>query len=525
MKVTLLYEEREWGKEKSYFDSEEICKDLNLRVLFQAAGNLYDGEDGKTVKIGKERDGYIVETMKKVMTVPLCTEREVIYRQKIVREAVENYDRMEQLYDVAKEAGEEVARYAEDKKKRVYGSQTDHGRRYVADISYLEKILLYLERIHEALRQWEPEFVGDGLRGFTDSFFTEYNDNYRECLKKVIGDIRTSVTNGVMEYSAALGPGLAMTAITLCDIRPPEEEKKNLLKKFTGFCKSIFEEEDETTEGAGQNLMQDIGELKNVTLGAMMQLFQPFMEEKEMFFRQLYLQTAFLMGAANLYRRVHRIGVDFCFPKVTERDDLSFTGLAEMSLALHNLRCPVQNDLSGDKKHLVVVTGANQGGKSTYLRSIGIAQVLLQCGMYVPASSFASGLYQNIFTHFTRREDSAMNSGRLDEELGRMERIIDHLTKDSVLFLNESFATTTEKEGSLIAEDITGALYERGIRVMMVTHLMAYAQKCYQKGLPGAIFLSAEREEDGNRTFRMVEQAPELTSYGLDLYDSMIKKH
>ena len=103
-----------------------------------------------------------------------------------------------------------------------------------------------------------------------------------------------------------------------------------------------------------------------------------------------------------------------------------------------------------------------------------------------------------------------------------MERIIDHITPDSVLFLNESFATTTEKEGSIIAGDITTALYERGIRVMMVTHLLAFAQSCYAKNLEHAIFLSAEREKDGRRTYRMIEQEPELTSYGLDLYDEVL---
>lgn len=115
-----------------------------------------------------------------------------------------------------------------------------------------------------------------------------------------------------------------------------------------------------------------------------------------------------------------------------------------------------------------------------------------------------------------------MNSGRLDEELGRMERIVDNLTEDSILFLNESFATTTEKEGSIIAEDITRALYERGVRVMMVTHLMAFAKRCCEKGLAHALFLSAERQEDGARTFRMIEREPEFTSYGLDLYDAVI---
>ena len=299
---------------------------------------------------------------------------------------------------------------------------------------------------------------------------------------------------------------------------------KQAADKIGGIYKSLFSLEQFTLEGEKQNIQQDITEIKNAVLGAMMQHFEPFLERQEIFFKQLYSQVAFFMGAANLYRRLRRMNVDICFPEVTDRKDIRFEGLVEMSLAINTLRCPVDNSLNANDKHLLVVTGANQGGKSTYLRSIGIAQVMLQCGMFVPAKSFASGLYSNIFTHFTRREDSAMNSGRLDEELGRMERIVDRLTRDSVLFLNESFATTTEKEGSIIAEDITTALYERGIRVMMVTHLMAFAQSCYAKGLSHAVFLSAERKEDGARTFRMIEQEPELTSYGLDLYDDVLLK-
>lgn len=527
MKVTLLYKDREWGTEKSYFDKEEICKDLNLNIIFKTAGSFSDEpEEGKAVKIAMERDNHVVEMTKRVMLTPLLTQEEVYYRQQMVKEAVENYGWIKELYQAAKEAGEEVARFTAEKKKRGYGSGTDQGRQHIANISYLERIVYYLDRVEAAMRNWKESFVTEEAAAFAGNFLSEYHPEYKECLKKVVKDIRTSTVDGIMEVAAALGPGLSMTALVLCDIREPEVIKTGFLRsaagKIGGFCRSLFEKDTKSIDGENQNLLQDIGEIKNVTLGAMMHFFEPFLEEKEIFFRQLYLQTAFLMGAANLYYRVHRVGVDFCFPKVVEQKDMSFEGLVEMSLALYNLRCPVANTLFAKDKHLVVVTGANQGGKSTYLRSIGIAQVMMQCGMYVPAKSFESGLYRNVFTHFTRREDSAMNSGRLDEELGRMERIIDNLTKDSVLLLNESFATTTEKEGSLIAEDITKALYECGVRVMMVTHLMAFAKSCYEKRPEHALFLSAERQDDGVRTFRMIEQEPELTSYGLDLYEALI---
>lgn len=153
-----------------------------------------------------------------------------------------------------------------------------------------------------------------------------------------------------------------------------------------------------------------------------------------------------------------------------------------------------------------------------------IAQVMMQCGLFVGAKSFESGIYPAFFTHFTRREDSEMNSGRLDEELGRMSRIIDNLEESSLVLLNESFATTTEKEGSVIAYDIIKALTESGVKVLMVTHLLSFAKRMYEEGKNTVEFLSAERRADGRRTFKMIQQEPQLTSFGLDLYEQIISQ-
>ena len=124
---------------------------------------------------------------------------------------------------------------------------------------------------------------------------------------------------------------------------------------------------------------------------AEMQNYLPGLMLLQVFFQKLHSQAAFLMGAANLYRRMRRMNVDYCFPEITKRENLRFEGLVELSLAINTLRCPVDNSLCAENKHLVVITGANQGGKSTYLRSIAIAQVMMQCGMFVPAKSFAGG--------------------------------------------------------------------------------------------------------------------------------------
>ena len=88
-----------------------------------------------------------------------------------------------------------------------------------------------------------------------------------------------------------------------------------------------------------------------------------------------------------------------------------------------------------------------------------------------------------------------------------------------MVLCNESFAATNEREGSEIAKQITNALVEKGIKVVYVTHQFEFAHGFYKKRMKNAVFLRAERLENGTRTFRVIEGEPLQTSYGQDLYD------
>lgn len=114
-----------------------------------------------------------------------------------------------------------------------------------------------------------------------------------------------------------------------------------------------------------------------------------------------------------------------------------------------------------------------------------------------------------------------MKSGKLDEELKRMSDIVDNLTSNPLLLFNESFAATNKREGSEIAGQIVSALLEKGIKIFFVTHLYEFAHVFYRKGMPDAIFLRAERQADGQRTFKLVEGKPLQTSFGVDAYKAI----
>ncbi len=213
--------------------------------------------------------------------------------------------------------------------------------------------------------------------------------------------------------------------------------------------------------------------------------------------------------------------ISFPLPLAEGKHKHSFNGLYDVCLSLHKEQRVVGNDLNADDKNLIIITGANQGGKTTFLRSIGISQLMMQCGMFVPAESFSSNVCEGIFTHFKREEDTTMKSGKLDEELSRMSGIVDNLTSNSLLLFNESFSATNEREGSEIARQIISALIEKHVKVFFVTHLYEFASRFYDKRMENVIFLRAERQDDGKRTFKLIEGKPLQTSYGEDLYNDI----
>ena len=146
----------------------------------------------------------------------------------------------------------------------------------------------------------------------------------------------------------------------------------------------------------------------------------------------------------------------------SRRPRFSSRELYDVCLALSANKRPVGNDIAADGKSLIIVTGANQGGKTTFLRSLGLAQLMTQMrhvrACREPSSSTSSN---GLFTHFKREEDATMKSGKFDEELSRMNEIVDVLTPTSLILFNESFAATNEREGSEIARQIVSALLER----------------------------------------------------------------
>jgi DNA mismatch repair ATPase MutS len=231
----------------------------------------------------------------------------------------------------------------------------------------------------------------------------------------------------------------------------------------------------------------------------------------------------FYVSCLNLAERLTAKRIPTSFPEPVSRSPrvLVSNGLREVCLALRSEQEVVANDFDASEKSLTIITGANSGGKTTFLRSVGLAQLMMQCGMFVAATTHRASVCAGIFTHSAREEDATMTSGRLDEELKRMSTIADQIRPQCLVLFNESFAATNEREGSEIGRQIVNALLEAEITVFFVTHQFDFASGFRIMRPDGTLFLRAERQSEGRRNYRLAVAPPLPTSFGEDVYDQL----
>lgn len=139
----------------------------------------------------------------------------------------------------------------------------------------------------------------------------------------------------------------------------------------------------------------------------------------------------------------------------------------------------VRNDMvMNDVGRFFILTGANNGGKTTFTRAVGLCFLMAQTGFYVPAESCNISVCDFIYTHFPREEETGINSSRFTAEIKQLKLISDTITRDSLLLMNESIQSTTPKECSEIASELVRIFCIIGVRAIFATHLTELAMLC-----------------------------------------------
>jgi DNA mismatch repair ATPase MutS len=470
-----------------------LAQDLELHTLLNA------------MALG---DKFLFEVAKQAVLSSINDLDTIHYRQHILQDCLKNPSIVREIYAIAVTS-------IENEKKNFWGLLG----RYPSSILYrsIEVLQMFVEMLKK-LKQIADEYAGlfesEGFTRFFTMLNTELDDEYFATVRQHLKTLKFH--DGVL-MSVQLGQGNQGIHYVL---RKPHDKKQGWIERIFAEKPPTYKFTLDDRDESGSRALSDLKDRGiNLVANALAQSTDHILS----FFTMLRTELAFYIGCLNLQGQLAQMEEPLCFPLPAAPGERrhAFLGLYDVCLALTMKQGVVGNDVPADGKDLVLITGANQGGKSTFLRSIGLAQVMMQCGMFVPAESFCANVCENLFTHYKRKEDASVNSGKLDEELSRMSNIVDTISSNSMVLFNESFAATNEREGSEIARQIICALLEQRIKLFFVTHLYEFAHDFYDKQMENAMFLRAERQSDGKRTFKLIEGEPLQTSYGEDVYNKI----
>ena len=215
----------------------------------------------------------------------------------------------------------------------------------------------------------------------------------------------------------------------------------------------------------------------------------------------LEAQMAYYLAYASFQRMMETKGFHMCTPRPSE-DTLRASKLYDLALALTNMASgkevvPNEAELGADE-NFFVLTGPNQGGKTTYGRSLGQLIYFTKMGLDVPAETAEVPRYSNLWTHFSVEESVETGRGKLMDELVRLKPVMEEEQEGAFIVINELFTTAANYDAIEMGKRVLEYLIGRHCKGIYVTHLGELSRSC-----KGVVSLRASVNENHIQTYRI----------------------
>ena len=477
--------------EKSYF------KDVGLDLIFSEL-NL--------TKKDFELDRYYYQSLH---------DSEIIkYRQSVMKELENN-----QLRSILTEFSNEVyyiRRYMNAVRKALCtddkwtnnfltrGQMLDYAQRYCSAISNLRKNMLELPA------------TSAGILGFV-----KYIDEY--CSSEAYSLLAT-VVNGLREEFSEIEYCMLITGGTIKVVKYDNQKdySKQILLTFEKFRQGDVKDyrHDLSEEPLADHVEAAVLELlsrqyKDIfkRLSDFSRTFIQFDDETIIRFSQ---EIQFYIAWLDYIQPLKDSGLAFNYPKMNlTSEKLYCSECFDLALAskIHN-EVVVNDFLMKRPESIIVITGPNQGGKTTYARMIGQLHHLASVGLSIPGRESSLYLFDNIYTHFGRAEDLSTQNGKLKDDLERLYEIVSNATHQSLIIINEIFTSTTVNDAVTLGTKMMNQLVSLNAPSIIVTFLDELAEfgDCVV-----SMMSTVQDENPIERTFKIIRKPPDGLAYALHI--------
>lgn len=308
-------------------------------------------------------------------------------------------------------------------------------------------------------------------------------------------------------------------------------------KDYSSEVLNIFEKFRQKKEGdfkVKRKIKNGMNHVESLILDYVVNLFpEPFMALKRFynqfsffvddkiknFDREIQFYIAYLQFMAKIEIK----GLKFCYPDLTTaKQEIYNNNSFDIALALKLMRNDepiILNDFYLEEpERIMVVSGPNQGGKTTFARIFGQVHYLTRLGVAIPGTKAKIFISDKIFTHFEKEESVSTLQGKLLDELTRIKVIISQLTSNSIVIMNEIFNSTTLDDAIFLGKNIMEKLLELGVFCVVVTFIDEISKL-------GPSFVSMVSnivpENPTMRTFKIIRKPADGLAYALVI----AKKH
>lgn len=397
---------------------------------------------------------------------------------------------------------------------------------------HLEAALLYWEAL-EGFGQYLGDFtpVSDGINSLREYVLK----HIKECVESGFSKAATGareIFSQMRFYMAVNGSGITITGREDAGTAGGSAEK-NYLEELAGLLgvNGNNIEEMVTLKDIFPNVME-LSYLENALVKLLKRSSPEVFSEIEGFYKnypdfyskellQFEEEVQFYLGFLSFRDRTVSHGYNLDMPDVISGGDFSGNGIYDIALAWksadRNYKV-VPNDFSfNTEPSFFVVTGPNQGGKTTFARSMGQAVYFSIMGLPANALSLTVPLFKGIMTHFEAEEKIQSNSGKLKEEIDRLAPMMKQDNGYQFVILNELFTTATTNDAFVMGREVMEHFLGKDCYGIYVTHIQELAEETDR-----IISLVAQAGDgaDRVRTYKMVRM--EAQGYGYS--ESLVKK-
>ena len=424
--------------------------------------------------------------------------------------------------------------------RRLDASGTASGESYLYSITEIELYISCIEALKEGLLPIKKDLVSGAfirlaevIETLTESeYYRDLNDDLKR-LSSRIHEVK-SITVGV-NLDAQLRPKDAgVISINAETFKSGKVLDKILRMSFKNDAFTCIADVVPFDRGQSENrkeAMQSafhsaIDQVFRSSVRSWRAIVGEYVLDNTDFLLRILPEIEFLTKATELTRRLRERGYAMCVPEILPAEQKAFSakGLYNPSVAMQIEEEVVSNDFSFDKDGMLyVLTGPNRGGKSVITCAVGLCQAMAQLGMCVPAAEASISPADAIFTHFPTGADDTIDKGRLGEECARLREILDGITGESLILLDESLSSTGAYEASFIASELLCGFSLIGARGIFSTHLhelAASVDAINERTLSdGGIRLDnlVAGVEEGRRSFLITRKKPDGKSYAADI--------